>query len=67
MMDEASSSEPSQIIDTDDYEDGALEVEGTNFIAVYKFDAEQNGDLSVEIGDEVTLIATRFNYHLLIE
>jgi hypothetical protein len=60
MMAESSSTEPSQVgLDTDDYDDGALEVEGTNFIAVYKFEAEQTGDLSVEIGDEVALIATR--------
>uniref|UniRef100_A0AC34FFY0 SH3 domain-containing protein n=1 Tax=Panagrolaimus sp. ES5 TaxID=591445 RepID=A0AC34FFY0_9BILA len=60
MMAENSSSDQSQIgLDTDDLDDSALEVEGTNFVVVFKFDAEQTGDLNVEIGDEVTLIATR--------
>uniref|UniRef100_A0AC35EZJ9 SH3 domain-containing protein n=1 Tax=Panagrolaimus sp. PS1159 TaxID=55785 RepID=A0AC35EZJ9_9BILA len=60
IMAEQSLSEQSQVgLDTEDYDDSALEVEGTNFVVVFKFDAEQNGDLSVEIGDEVTLIATR--------
>ena len=66
MMATENTSQSHSAFDTDDYDDAAVEVEGTTFIVLYKFEPEQSGDLSVEIGEEVTLIATRYTVLVML-